>query len=614
MKTFDIVELLSIPIIRPKETKLIIVTGAIAVGKTTFARDLLDHLINQGYHATLRVEVARTLEDELRLYQGDSEKYAFFFQYAMIQAYYKEMEEIKKLKNYDYIILDRSHLDTIPFTNVMIPDGDGEVLMVLEDKLSKIKFPFDVAKVIYLKPSCDKMLERYRIRELDECVKESGVDVGYDDDYLIAIYEQYDLCMENMYSSYMKVISHPVIHSPGWEKKCIKMEMITRENLLIGDCDYDGVQFHFLPIDVDESTLYETGDYVLRLHGILTNGRRMRIDVCGIKPFFDILINGVDVDEMLSEIKCESYEIIQAKPINLFCENTKEFVRFYFKNSGIRSKQLKMVKDRYVTYSNDLTFHYRKVLRECKIDVTRWKMIESSELVYGNDQYRKVLKVHRDHIINSQNPPRRDRIMILCWDIETYSSREGGEVPKPEYDEDEVFMICMTVHWYDENEPIRKICLCTQDLNECENWIFRRSYSQEQMIMDFAYCVKLINPDVMMGFNDGGYDWPFVLKKAERLNILRDFVSTMGGTKFKGSSISDAGYNIHENNIKITAQDNVRVMYFRRLGTLMIDVMVSFRKMYPNSERNSLSHFLKMINLEGKVDLSHLVLRKYYRD
>ncbi|CAG8703575.1 6031_t:CDS:2, partial [Acaulospora morrowiae] len=338
------------------------------------------------------------------------------------------------------------------------------------------------------------------------------------------------------------------------------MEMITRENLLIDDCDYDGVQFHFLPIDVDESTLYETGDYILRLHGILTNGRRMRIDVCGIKPFFDILIDGVNVDEMLSEIKCESHEVIQAKPINLFCGNAKEFVRFYFKNSGIRSKQLKMVKDRYVTYSNDLTFHYRK-----------------------------VLNVHRDHIINGQNPPKRNRIMILCWDIETYSSRDGGEVPKPEYDEDE-------------------------DLNECEDWIFRRSYSQEQMIMNFAYCVRLINPDVMMGFNDGGYDWPFVLKKAERLNLLQDFVSVMGGTKFKGSSIIDAGYNIYENNIKITAQDNVKVMYFRRLGTLMIDVMVSFRKMYPNSERNSLSHFLKMTNLEGKVDLSHLVLRRYYRD
>ncbi|CAG8703587.1 6032_t:CDS:2, partial [Acaulospora morrowiae] len=156
MKEFNVVELLgaSIPTIRPKETKLIIVTGAIAM--------------------------ARTLDGELRLYQGDSKKYAFFFQ---------------------------TYLDTILFTNVMIPDEDGEVLKMLDDELNKLEFPFDVAKVIYLKPSCDKMLERYRIRELNEYVKGDGVDVGYDDDYLIAIYDQYDLCMEKMYSSYMMVVN-----------------------------------------------------------------------------------------------------------------------------------------------------------------------------------------------------------------------------------------------------------------------------------------------------------------------------------------------------------------------------------------------------------------------
>ncbi|CAG8742867.1 5820_t:CDS:1, partial [Acaulospora morrowiae] len=104
------------------------------------------------------------------------------------------------------------------------------------------------------------------------------------------------------------------------------MKVITREELLVDSCDYDGTRFHFLPIDVDESTEYGTGDYVLRLHGILTDGRKLRIDVCGIKPFFDILIKEANVDEMISEVESESYEMIRAKPINFFCEDTKEFI------------------------------------------------------------------------------------------------------------------------------------------------------------------------------------------------------------------------------------------------------------------------------------------------
>lgn len=36
---------------------------------------------------------------------------------------------------------------------------------------------------------------------------------------------------------------------------------------------------------------------------------------------------------------------------------------------------------------------------------------------------------------------------------ETYRSRKTGEVPNAKYEEDVVFMICMTVHWKDDPEP-----------------------------------------------------------------------------------------------------------------------------------------------------------------
>ncbi|CAG8793183.1 10817_t:CDS:1, partial [Acaulospora morrowiae] len=163
--------------------------------------------------------------------------------------------------------------------------------------------------------------------------------------------------------------------------------------------DYDGKQFHFLPIDVDESTEYGTGEYILRLHGILTNGRKLRVDVCGIKPFFDILVDEIDANQLVSEIEYDSYELIQAKPIMSFYVDMRRFFRFYFKNHIIRLEQLRRVKDRYLTYSNDLTFHYRKITRECELDVTQWQVVNSSGLIYGDNKYRKVLRVYRDQIV-----------------------------------------------------------------------------------------------------------------------------------------------------------------------------------------------------------------------
>jgi len=51
------------------------------------------------------------------------------------------------------------------------------------------------------------------------------------------------------------------------------------------------------------------------------------------------------------------------------------------------------------------------------------------------------------------------RTLVLMWDIETYSSRKTGEVPNAKYEEDVVFMICMTVHWKDDPELLKQICL-----------------------------------------------------------------------------------------------------------------------------------------------------------
>ncbi|CAG8717543.1 5798_t:CDS:2, partial [Acaulospora morrowiae] len=62
------------------------------------------------------------------------------------------------------------------------------------------------------------------------------------------------------------------------------------------------------------------------------------------------------------------------------------------------------------------------------------------------------------------------------------------------------------------------------------DWVFKKSNSQEELILDFAYC----------------------------FDILREFVNVMEGKKFSGSSLEDAKFNIHKKRIKITSQDSVK--------------------------------------------------------
>ena len=52
----------------------------------------------------------------------------------------------------------------------------------------------------------------------------------------------------------------------------------------------------------------------------------------------------------------------------------------------------------------------------------------------------------------------RDRTLVLTWDIETYSSLGLGKFPTAQSDESNVFMICMTVHWKDDPNPLKQFC------------------------------------------------------------------------------------------------------------------------------------------------------------
>lgn len=177
----------------PKQPKLIVITGAIAVGKTTFARKLYEHLLVNGKHVMLLEEVSRKLGDELKIFYEDVENRAFWFQDKLIQAYSDEMKKIKECGySYDYIIMDRSHLDTIIFTHMNIKEHD--LLSYLDKKLRKIEFPFDVIKIIHLRPSFDTVLTRFYTRK--RCDEDN-----LSEEYLSEVYLKYGK-IHDFYKSY----------------------------------------------------------------------------------------------------------------------------------------------------------------------------------------------------------------------------------------------------------------------------------------------------------------------------------------------------------------------------------------------------------------------------
>src|SRR5437870_4804480 len=177
--------------------KFIVTTGAIGVGKTTWNIKLSKYIRSKGFKVYLSNEIPLTNKPFLELFYSDIQKYSFAFQLSIIHKFNNEMLKIYfKRYDYDYIILDRTHLDTKIFTSNNIKNENE--LHILEDLLKNNLFEssdfFDY--VFYLKPSVNTMLERQekRARESEKSV---------DKQYLIDIYNKYETMIMGIYPNYI---------------------------------------------------------------------------------------------------------------------------------------------------------------------------------------------------------------------------------------------------------------------------------------------------------------------------------------------------------------------------------------------------------------------------
>jgi DNA polymerase elongation subunit (family B) len=376
---------------------------------------------------------------------------------------------------------------------------------------------------------------------------------------------------------------------------------------------YHPLYFH--PIDVNDVTF---SNYQLQISGILLDGRKINIYLQEIRPFFDVLVeNPNDIEDI--KLYSSQYKIIEAYPIKEFQLEKKKFVRLFFNSHHERKKMIVEVSKQYTTYSNDISNHYHKVAREYKLNFNDWNIIENYTT---NDKINFYLSVndfiHIDDYDDDQQQPefidsllKDKRIILMTWDIETYTNSNTGRVPQPEYVEDEVFMICMTIHCLNDKKPLRKVCLVTQDTIKDDDWILIKCENQKELILKFGKCLSIIKPDIVVGFNDHQYDWPFILKKAKQLDIIVDFIKEITEKEISIELIDK--YYIRKNNIKLTADNRSESYYLKIFGIICIDSRIAFRKIYPKAT-SSLKGFLELCNLDSKLDLSHIKLRKYYGD
>lgn len=376
--------------------------------------------------------------------------------------------------------------------------------------------------------------------------------------------------------------------------------------------------FDFFPFDIQETTV--NLDYILKIYGIIDNGVKCIVNIVKYKPYFDVLLNDDNRDHLIDIYSCKKFicksEIVRKFLLIGYNEMKNEFLRLYFYNNRERKSTINELREQgYKTFSDDLSFHYRKVARENKFSLTSWNMIlkyEKYKIKSDNNHEIHEFDVTIDNIKLSENQNHDIKyITTLTFDIETFSGRGVGDLPQAKYEQDEVFVICMTFHYNNDPQPLKIYCLSIQDscVDEKDNWKFIKCKDQKDIILQFAKIISKLKPNIVIGFNDSQYDWPFIMEKAKMLEIYQKFIDMLIGQK--NSNIS---FYEQKSQIKISAIEIFDIIYIKIPGTIFIDVRMALKKIYERSEQSSLKYFLELLGLESKIDLSPVKIWKYYSD
>ena len=388
---------------------------------------------------------------------------------------------------------------------------------------------------------------------------------------------------------------------------------------------------------------------------------------------FTVLLTNLIISE-----SSDSYtDDVQAYPIRGFNEEPVTFKRVFNTNLQNRKKTLTVVLNAgFETASDDRNNYHRKVAREYGLLLSDWMEINNvsnkqqnngkypnngkqnngkknngnSEINNGAPILTQIVADINDIKTISQETKQssklfiKDRTLVMTWDIETYSKRNMGELPLAIHKEDNAFMICATIHWKDQVAPLYQVCITDYETEPDDRWITiicggnsnnsgiicgsannsgstsailkDENNSFKNIIKAFALCFEMFRPDILCGFNDSDYDWPFVIEKAKQFEILDWMWNRMSITHQPQSlSAIQSFYNMYKQQVKITGADTtVYCSYLKITGCIMIDVRVCLRKLYPKAEKTSLKYFLDICNLGGKADMPMKKMWTFYKN
>lgn len=152
---------------------------------------------------------------------------------------------------------------------------------------------------------------------------------------------------------------------------------------------------------------------------------------------------------------------------------------------------------------------------------------------------------------------------IASFDIECVS--EDGSFPQPERDNDKIIQIGTTFSRFGENDCYYRHIVTLGKCKKLDGVDIESYQTEKEMLLAWTELLRRTNPDVITGYNIFGFDFEYMMKRAEKLGISKKFSRL--------SRITDEECKWQEKKLASSALGDNILKYYDMTGRIIIDLM-----------------------------------------
>ncbi|MFP3160048.1 MAG: DNA polymerase II [Vulcanisaeta sp.] len=264
------------------------------------------------------------------------------------------------------------------------------------------------------------------------------------------------------------------------------------------------MELTFWLLDVTYGVVGNTPE--LRLFGITNNDKRVLVLDRSFRPYFYVLPSG-DPSTVLANVKRKlegrvlGVELVKRRLFGGEVDAIKVTATIPEKVRELReiAAEIPGVKD---VLEADIRFSQRYLL-DMGVKPSNWVVVDQCEEVKGNYQVDLVcLAKTRPRMIEEHKLPN---FRIIALDIEVYNPRG---MPNPDRD------------------PIIIISTMTKE-DGIKMFVADDSKNDAKIIREFVDYLRKYDPDIIVGYNNNGFDWPYLVNRSSRVGVKLT-ISRMG--------------------------------------------------------------------------------------